>query len=91
MASLPELNQIPVPELLSNPICNPLPSGIDVGGFRGSLNAATGTHEFGLGSVKEIIEAPVESSSGQGMKLQVLFAVVRQRSEATCYIGSRAC
>lgn len=38
-------------------------SGIDVGGFRGSLNAATGTHEFGLGSVKEIIEAPVESSS----------------------------
>ena len=40
-----------------------IPSGIDVGGFRGSLNAATGTHEFGLGSVKEIIEAPVESSS----------------------------
>lgn len=42
-----------------------IPSGIDVEGFRGSLNAATGTHEFGLGSVKEIeiIEAPVESSS----------------------------
>ena len=40
-----------------------IPSGIDVGGFRGSLNAATGTHEFGLGSVKEIIEAPVESGS----------------------------
>lgn len=43
-----------------------IPSGIDVGGFRGSLNAATGTHEFGLGSVKEIIEAPVESGSVWG-------------------------
>lgn len=31
-------------------------------GLRGSLNAATGTHEFRLGSVKEIFEAPVESS-----------------------------
>ncbi|CAI8604657.1 unnamed protein product [Vicia faba] len=30
---------------------------------RGSLNAATGTHEFGLGSVKEIIEGTAESSS----------------------------
>ena len=33
----------------------------------------------------------IKKTSGQGMKLQVLFAVVRQRSEATCYIGSRAC
>lgn len=43
------------------PICHP--SGIDVGGLRGSLNAATGTHEFGLDSVLEIIEGTVESSS----------------------------
>lgn len=55
--------QYPVVErrVIGNPICHPY--GLDVEGLRGSLNAATGTHEFGLGSVKEIIEGPVESSS----------------------------
>lgn len=52
LVSLPELNQIPIQELLSQKRSHT--SGIDVGSFRGSLNAATGTHEFGLGSVREL-------------------------------------
>lgn len=33
----------------------------------------------------------VQFRSGHEATGQVLFAVVRQRSEATCYMGSRAC
>lgn len=58
---VPRKMQYPVVErrVIGNPIFHPYGYG---GGFRGSLNAATGTHEFRLGSVKEIFEAPVESS-----------------------------
>lgn len=41
-ASLPDLFQVPVLELISTPTPFSHPSGIDVGSLRGSLNAAMG-------------------------------------------------
>jgi hypothetical protein len=47
---------MPIPDLICNAIRHP--SGMD-----SSINAATGIQEFGLGSVREYVEKPVESSS----------------------------
>ena len=70
LAYLPELNQIPVPELFFTQICHP--SGIDVGVGRGSTNAATGTHEFGLGSLKEVLELEAPSPMGSNKEYGTL-------------------
>ena len=60
---MPRKLQYPVVErrVIGNQICHPY--GLDIEGLRGGIDAATGTHELGLGNIKEIIEEPVESRS----------------------------
>lgn len=66
---IPELNQIALnpPELISEPPM--LPNEIDIGGLMESLNAATGTQEFGEGRSSRLLVEKIDPDKLSNLRL----------------------